>query len=135
MALTEHEQAELASHHNHRIETYKSMVSISVESFKFLALLNGGAAAGMLATIDKLRVAIQHDALQNALSYFVFGLGCNGCAMLFSYVTQVALYNESIGLIPKNRHRFTLYCSLIFTLASLMAFCVGAFGALDGLKP
>ncbi|CAM3450898.1 hypothetical protein BOSP111201_05605 [Bordetella sputigena] len=38
----------------HLTETYKSMISISVEGFKYLALLNGGAAAGMLTTFDRL---------------------------------------------------------------------------------
>ncbi|WP_197330141.1 hypothetical protein [Ralstonia syzygii] len=47
----------------HKIETYKSMVSISVEAFKYLALLNGGAAAGMLAAADKVVKCISRDSI------------------------------------------------------------------------
>lgn len=34
---------------NHWLETYKSLVTLSVEAFKFSALANGGAAVALLA--------------------------------------------------------------------------------------
>lgn len=134
MELTEREKAELASHHAHRIETYKSMISISTEGFKYLALLNGGAAAGMLATIDKLRVAIEHFALQKALLCFVAGLVLNGFAIAASYLTQLAVYNESISVLRRGLHRWLVNIAVLLYVLSLTAFCSGAMTAMLGLR-
>ena len=38
----------------HAIETYKSLVQISVEGMKLLALLNGGAVVALLAYLGNL---------------------------------------------------------------------------------
>lgn len=135
MELSEQQKAELATHHAHRIETYKSMISISTEGFKYLAVLNGGAAAGMLATIDKLRTAIEHLALQKALLFFVAGLVLNGFGIATSYLTQMAVYNESISLLKHGRHRWLLNIAVFLYVLSLTAFCVGATTAMLGLKP
>ncbi|MBA5686958.1 hypothetical protein [Rugamonas apoptosis] len=135
MEMTEHDKAELQSHHAHRIETYKSMISISVEGFKYTALLNGGAAAGMIATIDKLRNAMLPGPMQIAMLLFVAGLGLNGFAIAFSYVTQMALYNESIKRLRDGQHSWPLNISVACFVGSLLAFCAGAIVAVNGLKP
>lgn len=41
----------------HWIETYKSLITLAVEGFKFAALANGGAAVALLAYRMRLAVA------------------------------------------------------------------------------
>lgn len=135
MALTEHEKAELDSHYNHRLETYKSMISFSVEGFKYAALLNGGAAAGMVATIDKLHTAMRLDSIKYAMTCFIGGLCFNGFAIMFAYMTQTALFNESQKVLRKGFHRWPLDISGILFVISMLMFSTGALVAVNGLKP
>lgn len=134
MALTEHQQAELKSNHDHRLETYKSMILISTEFFKYMALLNGGAAAGMVATMDKLQPIIGAGSMRLAIGSFVFGLISNGCAMFCSYLTQNMVFGEAVGRPNTRDHGAYLVAGGAFSILSLAAFCVGAIGAVFGIK-
>ena len=42
------------SAHNDWLETYKSLISLSTEGFKFCALANGGAAVAILAYLGNV---------------------------------------------------------------------------------
>lgn len=134
MALSEHQQADLKAHHDHRIESYKSMILISTEFFKYMALLNGGAAAGMVATMDKLQPIIGAGSMRLAIGAFVFGLIFNGCAMFCSYLTQNMVFGDAIGRENNGDHANYLVAGGAFCVLSLLAFCVGAIGAVFGIK-
>lgn len=113
----------------HKQETYKSMVSISVEAFKYLALLNGGAAVGVLAAFDRLTKWIPVYSLQVAMACFIAGLLLDGMAMFCSYLTQLILYGEDMGWNKKRRHLVFLIVAFIFCALSLLTFSVGAISA------
>ncbi|AQW30532.1 hypothetical protein B0B51_11535 [blood disease bacterium A2-HR MARDI] len=113
----------------HKIETYKSMISISVEAFKYLALLNGGAAAGMLAGADKLVKILPLCPLRFTLACFVVGLLADGLALFLSYWTQSSLFNESFNRAPTGRHITIVKAAVALCLLSLLAFCIGALVA------
>ncbi|WP_256081054.1 hypothetical protein [Massilia sp. YIM B04103] len=134
MPLTEYEQAELKGRHDHRIETYKSMITISVEVFKYLALLNGGAAAGMVATLDKLAKLLDGWALKAAVGLFVAGLFFDGVAMFCSYFTQNTLYGQSTHRPNVGSHESCLITAIVFAILSLLAFGLGAVIAVFGIK-
>lgn len=119
---------------DHKIETYKSMISISVEGFKILALLNGGAAAGLLAAFDKIRVAVDAQALKRSIICFVIGLTCVGFAFTFSYLTQNTLFEELLARKPQNSHTKLYRLALCFCLLSLGAFALGALIAAFGIR-
>ncbi|MCA8243058.1 MULTISPECIES: hypothetical protein [Burkholderia] len=111
---------------DHQIETYKSMVTISIEVFKYLALLNGGAAAGMLAIFDRLSKVIPLCALKVSLVCFVVGLLFTGIAVFCSYWTQNTLFNEGFQRLPKGKHVRFLRIATATCVLSLLAFCIGA---------
>lgn len=113
----------------HKQETYKSMVSISVEAFKYLALLNGGAAVGVLTAFDRLTKWIPACSLQVAMACFIAGLLLDGVAMFCSYLTQLTLYGEDMGWNKKRRHLVFLIVAFISCTLSLLAFSVGAISA------
>lgn len=118
---------------DHKIETYKSMISISVEGFKILALLNGGAAAGILAAFDKVRASIDSNDLKAAVISFVVGLGLVVLAFLLSYMTQLTLFEELLERRKANSHMRFFYVALGSCLCSLIAFAYGALRAAFGI--
>lgn len=113
----------------HKQETYKSMISISVEVFKYLALLNGGAAIGTLAAFDRLVDWIPICNLQIAMYCFVAGLVFDGVAVFCSYWTQLTLYGEDMGWNKTRRHVAFLRGATVFCILSLAAFTLGAVSA------
>jgi len=113
----------------HKTETYKSMIVISEEGFKYLALLNGGAAAGMLTTFDRLSGVMSMCGLKAAILLFVLGLVVDGVAVFSSYFTQYVLFNEDYGRTREGRHAVPLVLAIVCCFLSLAAFAAGAVTA------
>ncbi|MFM5096534.1 hypothetical protein ACET62_10550 [Aeromonas veronii] len=120
----------------HLNETYKSLITISVEAFKFCALANGGAAVAILAYLGN--VAAKTDVttpvgIRCAMGAFLFGLVTCGLSMVCAYLTQLQLFNEEkLQRIPQElrgdsvSHSAFLRPALIFLVASLLSFCEGS---------
>lgn len=117
----------------HRLETYKSMIAISVEGFKYLALLNGGAAAGLMSGLEKLKDHVGICALKAAIACFALGLVMNFVAFFCSYFTQNTLFNESFGRAKQNCHIRYVVAATIFCVLSIFFFASGCFSLLIGL--
>lgn len=116
-----------------KLETYKSMISISVEGFKMLALLNGGAAAGILAAFDKIRNSIEPVHLKYGVFWFVLGLISVGCTFFGSYFTQFKLFEELGTGQNVGRHMIPLKFALAACVLSLLSFAVGAVVVATGI--
>ena len=119
----------------HYTETYKSLITLSVEGFKFSALANGGAAVALLAYLGNIagKGAATPD-MRIPMAWFLAGLVLCGIAMFSAYLTQLFLFRESRdgaspGGVPPNRHRRMHLSSMIAFALSLMAFCVGSWAA------
>ena len=115
----------------HWLETYKSLITLSTEGFKFSALANGGAAVALLTYLGN--VAGKSNAtpdMRYPMAAFLVGLGTCGCAMLFAYLTQLKLLNE-IGRDqrPKLSHGWSLWVAVALFVCSLAAFGVGSWQA------
>jgi hypothetical protein len=81
----------------HPEETYKSLITISVEALKMVALINGGAAVALLAYLGNLTSHSGGRRPPNmtwALMCFAIGLFFTVLAFISSYFTQLRLYNE-----------------------------------------
>lgn len=120
----------------HIIEAYKSLISISIEGFRYLVLINGGAAIALLAHYGNVKNGIYqpHDIFFGLL-FFILGLLFCGASMFFSYKTQLAVFNElrQENLNETTHHR-DLMVSMICYIASLVAFVVGAFFSINSLS-
>lgn len=127
----------------HRVETYKSMIAVSLEAYKYLALLNGGAAAGMLANSTKLIELIGASNFRVSIELFAWGLVSTAVALICSWHTQNRLHNENL-ILRENRRRFHsgreavkyrewhklyIYLALISTTSSVALFAWGAIRA------
>ena len=120
----------------HAIETYKSLISISTEAFKALQLLNGGAAVALLAYLGQ--VAPTHPTVlvhaTMPLGLFVAGLVAGTVVYITSYLTQLALHNENIGVMESGRHQRWLWISFSLGVGSVALFSLGAFSCLRALS-
>jgi hypothetical protein len=117
----------------HAIETYKSLISISTETLKALQLLNGGAVITLLAYLGK-RPELATLA-KPALGLFVIGLVAASIGFITSYLTQLAIYNESVysdkytGL----RHGIWLWITFGIAVISVALFALGAFAGVNAV--
>src|SRR5262249_1647758 len=79
----------------HLQETYKSLITISVECLKILIVINGGAAVAMLTYIGSLvgRSSPPRAAdLTPALLSYCFGVFAAALAFILAYLVQLKLY-------------------------------------------
>jgi hypothetical protein len=127
----------------HLTETYKSLITLSVEAGKTLALINGGAAVAILAYLGNL---VSHTpapahvpAIKPALLWYCGGLAAVVLAFLFAYVTQLRLYYEEVSLLNRKpiqrRHMVGVILGLASALVALVAFIMGCFSAANALVP
>ena len=116
---------------DHWLETYKSLITLSIEGFKFSALANGGAAVALLAYLGNVagRGAITPD-MRFPMAAFLVGLLACGLTILFAYLTQLKLLNESNqSKTPKLSHGWLLWLAIFFFMCSLAAFGIGSWQA------
>ncbi|WP_265421793.1 hypothetical protein [Aeromonas salmonicida] len=111
----------------HKAETYKSLITISIEGFKFCALINGGAVVAILAYMGSVasKTACTLPDMDAAMSGFVGGLVACGLALVSSYFTQLDLIQGGA------RHVTYLRCAFFLVLASIASFAFGAWAALQ----
>ena len=121
MAYTEHDS-----------ETYKSMISISVEAMKSLLLVNGGAVIAVLSYLG----AINNPAIASQaglpLGLFVSGVVFNIFTFVGSYLTQFALFNESMrpDIYKGPKHETFLCLSFVFLALCLLSFVGGCISSI-----
>src|SRR5258707_4450487 len=95
----------------HIAETFKGLISLSIEALKALLLINGGAAIAILAYLGNLasRTSLAHlPEVKNALLCFAGGVFATALAFIVAYFTQLRLYQEEhdrhLGKPFKTRH-------------------------------
>ncbi|MEO8023427.1 hypothetical protein [Polaromonas sp.] len=120
---------------NHQTETFKSLITISLDIFKGLILINGGAAAGMVATLDKLTKVIHIGAIQASMGLFVGGLLAAVVASSCAYFTQLALHEENMGREVRGKHHRWVIAVTIFCILSMACFGAGGLVAALSIRP
>src|SRR4030095_14550207 len=87
----------------HAIETYRSLISISLAGLKTLMLINGGAVVALLTYLGPSPQGPNLAAhVLWSLCAFVAGVVFCVAAFFGSYQTQFALYNESVSPATKS---------------------------------
>jgi len=70
--------------------------------------------------------------MRYSMAFFLVGLVLCGFCFIASYLTQLTLYNESMGW-PKNKfyqkHNFLLFLAMLCFLVSIVAFAFGSYNA------
>src|SRR6266852_4155989 len=89
----------------HAVETFKSLILVSLQGLRLLALFNGGAAVALLAYLGNVAgKGIALPDMRYPMKLYLAGLGFCGLAFLAGYLTQSFLYRESIGLLRAGWH-------------------------------
>jgi len=121
----------------HAVETYKSLISISTEGMKALQLVNGGAVVALLAYLGQVsnRASIAAN-VKCAMGLFILGLVAATFAFFTSYLTQLALFNESVReqVYRGTKHGPWWWLTILVALVSLACFACGAFAAVAALS-
>ena len=118
----------------HQEETYKSMIQISSVVMKFVFTANGGAAIALLTFMGHLRAKdIDSPELTCALLFFLAGVLFGGFTAVFSYMTQLTLFQEGKGELSENKHVKYLRIAIVFATLGIASFGVGSLLAVSGL--
>lgn len=125
----------------HLTETYKSLITLSIEALKILALINGGAAVAILAYLGNLAshapAAAHLPAIKHALEWYCGGLVLTTFAFLVSYSIQLGLYRKETG--PRRRGivypRLPVILWMFLTVFAALAFGAGCLSAANALIP
>lgn len=115
-------------------ETFRSLVTLANEGFKFCALANGGAAVAILAYLGDVagKNGLVPD-MRCAMGSFLLGLFFCGCSMLFAYLTQLKRLNL-LADGKDTRGDWRLVVSLIFIFLSLFFFGIGSLIAVTSFR-
>ena len=114
----------------HQLETYKSMVTISIEVFKYLSLLNSGVVIAFLTFANGVAERTHHmPHIQPAMIAFVFSLTATALFILFSYLTQFCLFNEAYQRFWKGTHMIFVVLAAVSFVASICGFICGTMRA------
>jgi hypothetical protein len=120
----------MAIQQQHAVEAFKSIQAISLAGLKMLALFNGGAAVALLAYLGNIagKTAVAPNMVL-PMKLYLAGLGFCALAFLAGYLTQLVLYNESIGEMTRGRHKWFQAAGVALALFSLAAFVAGSYVA------
>jgi hypothetical protein len=120
----------------HTLETFKSLITVSMEGLKTLLLVNGGAVVALVAFLGQSSLGPSlAPHFWWPIGFFVAGVTSCTLAFLGSYFTQFSLYNE---LFPQRgyrgpKHMTCLTATVGFVLASVVCFALGAFTSVSVL--
>ena len=106
----------------HQTETYKALPILAVETLKFIALINSGAA---IAVVTYGLGKMPNEALKAPMGCFLFGLVMCAVAYVLAYITQLVLYNEDGRKDWWWRHDWILYVTLAAAIVAVGSFAYG----------
>jgi hypothetical protein len=127
----------------HLTETYKGLITLSIEALKMLALVNGGAAVAVLTYLGNLAShspAPTHlPDIKPALLWYCMGLVGTVVAFIAAYLTQLRLYVEEVarggGTQARRLHGTGIGFSCVLALSAAVAFGLGCWNAAEALAP
>jgi hypothetical protein len=128
----------------HRQETFKGLITLSIELLKMLALINGGAAVAILTFCGNLAshgLSSQFASFKPALIWYCLGLAATVLTFLVAYHTQLQLYVEeteraTTATRPKpRRHQIGIWIGTALILFSIGSFIGGSWLAANVISP
>jgi hypothetical protein len=125
----------------HLTETYKGLITLSVEALKMLALANGGAAVGVLTYLGNLAshspTSVRLPEIRPALLCYSAGLVATVLAFIAAYLTQLRLYGEERsrhgGEQVHQLHSIGITVGVLLALLAALAFAMGCWKSAGAL--
>jgi hypothetical protein len=122
----------------HLQETFKALSPIALAALKAVYLLNGGAAVALLAFLGHAASEGQRLDLRWPMGLFLTGVFLAALAHVGAYLTQLALYNETLkeGRVPTALlHSRWLWATVTVAVLSLVVFFCGSMIAVALMAP
>ena len=121
--------------HDDWLETYKSLITLSTEGFKFCAFANGGAAVAILAYLgDVVGKGFSPPDMSCPMAFFLAGLVFCGAAMLVAYLNQLRRLNR-LSRSDDPSKDWRLWVAMALFVFSLAAFALGSWKAVVAFRP
>lgn len=114
------------------LETYRSLISISVQGLKTLLLVNGGAVVALLTFLghSPLDSSVAQD-FSEPIRWFIFGLAACVLAFMFAYWTQYAFFNNGRKDYNGPNYKCLQYGTALLAVLSFIFFTLGSFSSID----
>jgi hypothetical protein len=126
----------------HIQETFKGLVTLSVEALKVIALVNGGAAVAILTFCGNISAKGDSSYLGNfkpSLFWYCGGLASTMVAFIVAYLTQLRLYHEEKRRHERGSfleiHPWLIGLGVLLLIFSVIAFGMGSYAAADVISP
>jgi hypothetical protein len=120
----------------HLTETYKALITISVEALKMSILINGGAAVAVLTYAGNSHIT-EKTAVTFAVLYYAGGVAAAMFAFILAYVAQLRLYIEErkrhSGQSFRQTHHWLLALDVISASGSVVLFGCGCIAASNSI--
>lgn len=114
--------------------TYKSLIQISLEGFRYLAILNGATWLTLLVFARKGGVsALERGLVKTTIALFIVSMSLTAMCYLGSWLTQLSLYNESQRIWAEGRHKVPMWLTFVVFIIAAIVYLVAAILALDAL--
>lgn len=107
----------------HALETYRSMIQISLFALKFAQVINGGAIVALLAYRADVS---QSTGIEDSLWWFAVGLVLGGLASMLAWAAQFQLLNERVRG-KRECHMYWVLFAAVVLLGSFACFGRGAY--------
>jgi hypothetical protein len=105
--------------------------NISIEAFKYLALLNGGGVITLLNFVLNSKKSVSGLPIILPTALFAAGLLLCGISMMSAYGTQYCVFNEAMERMQSGRHGVWLYIAAFTLFLSFIGFGLGCFFSLS----
>lgn len=120
--------------HDDWLETYRSLIVLSSEGFKFCALANGGAAVAVLTYLGNVAAkGAPVPDMRSSMAAFLAGLVLCGFGMVFAYLNQLSRLNRLARREDPSKD-WRLRVAIALVVASLAAFASGSWHAVLSFK-
>lgn len=107
---------------------FRPMSSILMLGFKYLAWLNGlGLLLVLLCALGVISTDFSPEWLRFPLLAFSSGVLLCGLGLLWAYLAQVSLFNQSMAGYARRTHWIPLTCMVIAYCLSLAACLIGCW--------
>ncbi|MBV7482482.1 hypothetical protein [Bordetella sp. BOR01] len=124
----------MGDHHDvHKSDTYKSMIDISRDGFRFLATLNGGTWLAVLTFVAKDASWADVQLVKCGVKWFIVSMALTALCFLGSWTSQYCLHNENHGRFREGRHMIPVVITFLMYVAAACCYAYGAWLAMEGL--
>lgn len=117
----------------HKSDTYKSMIDISRDAFRFMATLNGGTWLTVLIFAGKDASWMIPDIVKCGVAWFIVSMLLTALCFLGSWASQYCLHNENHGRYKAGRHMIPVMVTFAMYVAAALSYAYGAWLSMQGL--